>query len=83
VIDLLTCREISSVIDDLIPSLLYTEINGLINSENKRLNTFLLELIHDGGIMMARRNVALTSNYETLVGFASFHLCFAIRKLYK
>lgn len=81
--DLLNDKVVSSVIDDLIPSLLYIEINGFINPENKRLITFLLKILLDGGIMMARRNVALTSNYETLVGFASLHLCFAIRKLYK
>jgi len=49
VIDLLNDKDVSSVIDGLIPSLIYTEIEWLINPENKRINTSLLELILDGG----------------------------------
>ena len=52
-IDLLNDRVVSSVIDGLISSLLYTEINELINPENKRINTFLLETILDGGDYVA------------------------------
>ena len=48
-IDLLNDKDVSSVIDGLIPSLIYTEIEWLINPENKRINTSLLELILDGG----------------------------------
>jgi hypothetical protein len=37
------------MIDRLIFSMLYAEINGLVNPKNKRLITFLLVIIPDGG----------------------------------
>lgn len=37
------------MIDELVSSILYTEIDGLINRQNKHLNTFLIETIIKAG----------------------------------
>jgi hypothetical protein len=42
-------REIKSVINGLISSIIYSEINGLINPKNRRTIAFLLDFIPDGG----------------------------------
>jgi hypothetical protein len=46
---LLNDKQISSVLDSLISSLINTGIKGLINLKNKHINTFLLELVVDRG----------------------------------
>ena len=42
-------RAITSVIDGLIPSIIYTAINRLINLINNRINTLIDDFAPDGG----------------------------------
>jgi hypothetical protein len=42
-------REITSVIDDLIASIIYAEIGRLINLQNNRITTLLFEFVPNGG----------------------------------
>jgi hypothetical protein len=68
VIDLLIDRQISSVIDELISSLLYTEINGLFNPENKRINTFLIKTVYGGNTTLFHKRIRYNSTQDRGLG---------------
>jgi hypothetical protein len=64
VIDLLINREIISVIDSLIASKIYTEINRLINPISNRITTLLFEFVPNGGNATPRLREFRINNIE-------------------